>query len=193
MLAGCHAICIASRTVVLGRRSFPHLITARRVESALSLPHPPFARYLHLSLPTMAEVTALTKRLESLQVNTITSISHTEATTPAAWREAIQASDAPKGFQLVKVLVFKPKTAKNATPVPVVVIAKDETETSSGALGKKLNLKELRLASEDLLQEFFSADKNSRAPLYLALGPISILTVLVQFLPSLLPQKTFQK
>jgi prolyl-tRNA synthetase len=59
------------------------------------------------------------------------------------------------------VLVFKPKTAKTSTPVPVVVIARDETETSSGALGKKLNLKELRLASEDLLKEFFSLDKNS--------------------------------
>lgn len=188
MLAGCHAVRIAPRTFVLGRRSFPHLITARRVESPFS--HP---RYLHLSLPTMAEVSALTKRLESMQVAPITSISHSEATTPAAWREAIQASDAPKGFQLVKVLVFKPKTAKNATPVPVVVIAKDETETSSGALGKKLNLKELRLASEDLLQEFFSADKNSRAPLYLHLHLIMFLTTSLQSLPLPLLQKTFQK
>ena len=49
----------------------------------------------------------------------------------------------PKSFELIKTLVFKPKTAKTATPIPVVVIARDETETSSGALGKRLNLKEL--------------------------------------------------
>ncbi|KAG1800638.1 uncharacterized protein BJ212DRAFT_1497976 [Suillus subaureus] len=62
---------------------------------------------------------------------------------------------------LIKTLVDKPKTAKTAIPVPVVVIAREETETSSSALGKKLNLKELRLASEDLLAEFFALDKDS--------------------------------
>ncbi|KAJ7444087.1 hypothetical protein B0H11DRAFT_2291350 [Mycena galericulata] len=60
-------------------------------------------------------------------------------------------------------------TAKTATPVLVVVIARDETETSSAAIGKKLNLKELRLASEDLLSEFFCfpLDKNLLCPLAL--------------------------
>ncbi|KAG5219842.1 prolyl-tRNA synthetase [Salix suchowensis] len=67
----------------------------------------------------------------------------------------------PKSFELIKTLVFKPKTAKSATPVPVVVVAREETETNSGSLGKKLNLKELRLANEDLLKDFFSLDKNS--------------------------------
>lgn len=72
------------------------------------------------------------------------------------------AQGVPERFELIKTLVFKPKTAKTATVVPLVVIAAEQTQTSSGALGKKLNLKELRLASEDLLQEFFTADKNSR-------------------------------
>ncbi|KAG2111806.1 hypothetical protein BD769DRAFT_1493834 [Suillus cothurnatus] len=81
---------------------------------------------------------------------------------PASWRETLLAtSSAPKSFELIKTLVYKPKTAKTAIPVPVVVIAREETETSSSALGKKLNLKELRLASEDLLAEFFALDKNS--------------------------------
>ncbi|KAF8189290.1 hypothetical protein BJ912DRAFT_1105357 [Pholiota molesta] len=61
-------------------------------------------------------------------------------------------------------VVYKPKTAKTATPVPVVVIAREETETNSAAIGKKLNLKELRLASEDLLKEFFSLNKDSLSP-----------------------------
>ena len=57
--------------------------------------------------------------------------------------------------------MFKPKTAKGATVIPVVVFAREETDTNSAALGKKLNLKELRLASEDLLKEFFGVDKDS--------------------------------
>lgn len=59
-------------------------------------------------------------------------------------------------------MVYKPKTAKTAIPVPVVVIARDETETNAGAIGKKLNLKELRMANEELLTEFFALDKDSR-------------------------------
>jgi len=73
----------------------------------------------------------------------------------------------PKSFELIKTLVYKPKTAKTATPVPVVVIARDHTEINSAAIGKKLNLKELRLASADLLTDFFALDKDSLSPLAL--------------------------
>lgn len=52
------------------------------------------------------------------------------------------------------------QTAKTATPVPVFVVASDQTETSSGALQKKLGLKELRLANEDLIKDFFSCSKD---------------------------------
>ncbi|KAI6159046.1 prolyl-tRNA synthetase [Pisolithus thermaeus] len=87
---------------------------------------------------------------------------HAETNSPAAWHEALQsATSVPPSFELIKTLVYKPKTAKTAVPVPVVVIARDDTETSSSALAKKLGLKELRLASEDLLDEFFKLDKNS--------------------------------
>ncbi|KAJ7743190.1 hypothetical protein B0H16DRAFT_1562246 [Mycena metata] len=77
------------------------------------------------------------------------------------------ASTMDSPFELIKTLVYKPKTAKTATAVPVVVIARDETETNSAAIGKKLNLKEMRLASEDLLTDFFALDKNSLSPLAL--------------------------
>ncbi|KAJ9127250.1 hypothetical protein QFC24_001488 [Naganishia onofrii] len=50
-------------------------------------------------------------------------------------------------------LLFKPKTAKTAVPTPVLVIAKEDTETSAAAIGKLLNLKELRMASEDLMKD----------------------------------------
>ncbi|EIN08860.1 prolyl-tRNA synthetase [Punctularia strigosozonata HHB-11173 SS5] len=116
----------------------------------------------------MASLESVTQSLSALSIKPSASVSHVEATSPAAWREALQKSaDAPQSFELIKTLIFKPKTAKSATPVPLVVIAREETETNSGALGKKLSLKELRLASEDLLQEFFSLDKNSISPLSL--------------------------
>ncbi|ETW75944.1 hypothetical protein HETIRDRAFT_330361 [Heterobasidion irregulare TC 32-1] len=116
----------------------------------------------------MASPESLTQVLKSLSITPTTSVSHGETTSPAAWREALQGTQqVPNDFELIKTLVFKPKTAKSATPIPVVVIARDETETNSNALGKKLNLKELRLASEDLLSEFFSLNKDSLSPLAL--------------------------
>jgi prolyl-tRNA synthetase len=109
-----------------------------------------------------ASIDSLVHTLSALSIAPTASVSHAESSAPAAWRDALTASSsAPQSFELIKTLVYKPKTARTATPVPVVVIARDETETNSTAIGKKLNLKELRLASEDLLQEFFTLDKSS--------------------------------
>jgi len=111
----------------------------------------------------MASVDDIVQKLSGLAIKPAATVSHAETTSPATWKDALTASGkAPASFELIKTLVYKPKTAKTATPVPVVVVARDETETNSGAIGKKLNLKELRLASEDLLTEFFTLDKNSR-------------------------------
>ncbi|KAJ7746956.1 hypothetical protein DFH07DRAFT_748017 [Mycena maculata] len=109
---------------------------------------------------------SVTKSLASLSIAPAAYISHPDTTSPATWREALHVNTSTT-FQLVKTLVYKPKTAKTVTPVPVVVIARDDTETNAGAIAKKLNLKEMRLASEDLLTEFFSLDKNSLSPLAL--------------------------
>ena len=67
------------------------------------------------------------------------------------------------------MLVFKPKTAKGATVTPVVVVAREETETQAAALGKKIGAKEMRLAQDDLLLETFKLDKNSRACIHVIL------------------------
>ncbi|EGO29439.1 hypothetical protein SERLADRAFT_345428 [Serpula lacrymans var. lacrymans S7.9] len=116
----------------------------------------------------MSSLDSLTASLASCSIQPSATVSHGETNSPATWREALLAApSAPKDFELIKTLVYKPKTAKTAVPVPVVVIARDETETISSALGKKLNLKELRLASEDLLKEFFASDKNSLSVLSL--------------------------
>ncbi|KAG7194476.1 uncharacterized protein KQ657_004689 [Scheffersomyces spartinae] len=55
-----------------------------------------------------------------------------------------------------KSLVFKPKTAKTAEPVPVIVFALKETQTPSGVIAKAAAVKEPRLAKDDLVQEFFA-------------------------------------
>jgi len=111
-----------------------------------------------------ASLESITASLANLSIAPTASVTHAETNSPASWREALQSTaSAPSSFELIKILVYKPKTAKSAVPVPVVVVARDETETSSSALAKKLGLKELRLASEELLDEFFKLDKNSRA------------------------------
>ncbi|KAF9066828.1 hypothetical protein BDP27DRAFT_1384122 [Rhodocollybia butyracea] len=110
---------------------------------------------------------SVNKSLASLSLGS-SSVSHAATNSPAAWRDAlVTTANAPASFELVKTLVYKPKTAKTATPVPVVVIAREAASINSGAIGKKLNLKDLRLASEDLLTEFFSVDKDSLSPLAL--------------------------
>ena len=54
-----------------------------------------------------------------------------------------------------KTVVFKPKTAKTAVPVPVLLFALQSTETPSNVLAKAAAVKEPRVAKEDLVVEFF--------------------------------------
>ncbi|OBZ77731.1 putative proline--tRNA ligase C19C7.06 [Grifola frondosa] len=116
----------------------------------------------------MTSLESVTQSLAGLSINPVAAIAHSATNSPATWREALEAtSSTPKSFELIKILVYKPKTAKTATPVPLVVITREATDVPSGVLGKTLGLKDLRLASEDLLQEFFSLDKNSLSPLAL--------------------------
>ena len=112
----------------------------------------------------MSSLDKIAQALAALSIKSVATVSHAATNSPASWKVALSAdTSSPNSFELIKTIVYKPKTPKNVTPTPVVVIAREETETVSGALGKKLNLKELRLASEDLLIDFFALDKNSRA------------------------------
>lgn len=86
-------------------------------------------------------------------------VTHSAAPTPAEWKSAVaSASGIPSSYAIVKTLVFKPKS--KGTTVPVVIVAHEDTETSTGPLGKKINQKDLRFASDDLYQEFFGASKD---------------------------------
>lgn len=137
----------------------------QRVESPRALYKflPAQSRAYTPSSPSFSSPASAFQSMSWQSIKPSATVTHAAATSPVAWREELKKSaGAPSAYELTKTLVFKPKTAKTATVVPVVVIAREDTETSSAALGKKLNLKELRLASGDLLSEFFSLDKDSR-------------------------------
>jgi hypothetical protein len=163
------AVCLAARQLTR-RSNHIHQIASqsflviRRVESTKTAIYPHFVTKSrrNYTTSTMASVGSITQSLAAMSIKPSACVSHGDTSSPATWRDALKgAPSSPESFELIKTIVFKPKTAKTATPVPVVVIARDETQTNSGALGTKLNLKDLRLASEDLLKEFFSLDKDS--------------------------------
>jgi len=174
MVAYCSARCLlrvaGSNRVLVKPQRLMSALGVRPIESRplTGSNHPsiaqPYRRYLSSSPSLMSSLDQVTQALAALSIKPAATISHSTTNSHASWKDVLSAdASSPKTFELIKTIVYKPKTAKNVTPVPVVVIAREETETASGALGKKLNLKELRLASEDLLSEFFALDKNSRA------------------------------
>ncbi|WVQ78598.1 proline-tRNA ligase [Cryptococcus sp. DSM 104549] len=102
---------------------------------------------------TVTDATIL-DRLKQLQISHPDVIAHAPVKGSPEWKAEL-ATTAPTltSTLLTKTLLFKPKTAKTATPTPVLVLAQDTTETSSGAIGRLLELKELRLAQEVLIKE----------------------------------------
>lgn len=59
-----------------------------------------------------------------------------------------------------KCVVFKPKTAKTATPVPIVVFRLEATTAPSGAIAAAAKAKEPRVASDELIADFFGTTKD---------------------------------
>ncbi|ODN75029.1 bifunctional glutamate/proline-tRNA ligase [Cryptococcus amylolentus CBS 6039] len=102
----------------------------------------------------MATDASILQRLADLKIAHPEVISHAPVKNASEWRAQLVIHDPSLANTLLtKTLLFKPKTAKSAVPTPVLVLASEATETPSGALGKVLDLKELRLASEDLIKE----------------------------------------
>lgn len=65
------------------------------------------------------------------------------------------AEPLPSGSVEVKSLVFKPKTPKSQTPVPIIVVAKKDTKTASKLIAQEANAKDPRLARDELTTQFF--------------------------------------
>ena len=117
----------------------------------------------------LSTMDAINSALQALSIQTQKVVKHAAASSPESWKQAItdvaSSLGLPGAPQYTKTLVYKPKTAKTATPTPVVLIAKDDTETNTNALAKHLGQKEMRLATPELLTEFLNATKDDVSPL----------------------------
>ncbi|KAK5779302.1 proline--tRNA ligase PWA37_004176 [Arxiozyma heterogenica] len=67
-------------------------------------------------------------------------------------------NDPPAESVPVKSLVFKPKTPKSATPVPIVVVALQSTATPSPLIAQVTSSKDPRLARDDLVRDIFKCE-----------------------------------
>ncbi|WFD33527.1 proline--tRNA ligase [Malassezia cuniculi] len=107
---------------------------------------------------------ALQAALASLSIEAAP-VTHTAAPTHPEWTAALDALSDTPAHRRIKTLVFKPKTPKSETPIPVVVVSDDATTASSGAIGAALKLKELRLAAPELITDSLQATKDDVSPL----------------------------
>ncbi|KZV78775.1 hypothetical protein EXIGLDRAFT_783275 [Exidia glandulosa HHB12029] len=81
---------------------------------------------------------------------------------PPLARSAVIASDAHASMSYLSINSIS-QDREGRCSRPVVVIAREDTGTSSGAFGKQFNLKLMGLAADDLIQEFFSSFKDTGA------------------------------
>ncbi len=96
-------------------------------------------------------------------------IRHEATENASQWADALKGRvDGP--FELSKTLLLRQKVGK--TTLPVVVVALESTAVNMGALGKCLGLKELRFASDDLVNATFGQiAKSALSPFPLATSP----------------------
>jgi prolyl-tRNA synthetase len=118
----------------------------------------------YLGLQSRVHTMSLSTVLESLNSLSLTppSVTHIPSPTPTLWRSTLLSTPSvPQQFTLLRSLIFKPKTAKTAVPVPIVVIVRDGVEIAVGPLGKKLGVKEMRLVGQEMVTEILGVDKDS--------------------------------
>ena len=131
----------------------------------------------HMSESILAALSAL-----SIKASEPRSATHASASSQGEWAEALSAlpdTAKPANYRLLKTLVFKPKTAKSETPIPVMVVTDEATQTSTPAIGAHLKLKELRLAVPELLHATLGATKDDVSPFSVTAENASKLRVVV--------------
>ncbi|OMH82550.1 putative proline-tRNA ligase [Zancudomyces culisetae] len=100
-------------------------------------------------------------------------VSHESVETVDAWAKALDelkkgnASAIEGEYQLTKTLILKPKVAKGADPIHVMVVAAADTAVNMTSLGKELKYKDLRFVNEDVLKGVFNTTKGSVSPFVL--------------------------
>jgi prolyl-tRNA synthetase len=81
-------------------------------------------------------------------------VSHEATSNGATWKDALLATaSTPADYLLTKTLVFKPKVAKSAVAVLIVVVALDSTATNAGQVAKAAGEKEARFAAADVVKD----------------------------------------
>ena len=83
---------------------------------------------------------------------------HTMPVSEAFAKLCVTEKPAAESAVAVKSLVFKPKTPKSATPVPIVVVALQSTTTGSPLIASATSTKDPRLARDDLVKQAFQSE-----------------------------------
>ncbi|EGX53697.1 hypothetical protein AOL_s00006g25 [Orbilia oligospora ATCC 24927] len=107
----------------------------------------------------------LQSRLEALSINP-TVVSHGPCKNVAEWHAQLDSVLPQPGFEfkLVKTMVFKPKAPKSETTPLIVLIALEDSQTPSSTVCKAVNVKEARLASEDVVNSTLSIPTTDVSP-----------------------------
>lgn len=100
----------------------------------------------------------------ALDVTETGQITHAPATTATAWREALASASTVPTHALSKSLLLKPKLAKTAEQVYILVVALEETDTPANPIAKHLSFKEARSAADDAIKAVLGVDKDALSP-----------------------------
>lgn len=106
--------------------------------------------------------------MESLlhQLTALT-VKHANPTSADNWAELLrEAAGQDKSFDLVKTLVFKPK---GSVTKPVVVVALNNTATSSSVIAKLVGAKDVRMGNDEYVQTTFGSSVGK-----FDIGPLSV-------------------
>ncbi|CCA67343.1 probable proline-tRNA ligase [Serendipita indica DSM 11827] len=129
---------------------------------------------------------AVLSALAACKVEPKGSLAH-DATTidPASWTSALERAPShdastPSAYKLTKTLVFKPGKPKTDEWTPVMVIAREETNTRAlKTFCGQLGLSDLRLADDKHIEGKYGAQKNSVSALSLNEDRINISVVVL--------------
>ncbi|OLL21686.1 putative proline--tRNA ligase [Neolecta irregularis DAH-3] len=112
--------------------------------------------------------------LKSLKIYAAT-IAHDTTPNAQAWREALLSHSTP--FILSKTLAFKPKTPKSDTPVLILVVALESTDTNAAAVNKVMNVKDSRFATPELVKDRLGVAPDDVSPLSITSANASAIRV----------------
>jgi prolyl-tRNA synthetase len=92
-------------------------------------------------------------------------VTHPATTNSSSWKAALANTATPaEGYLLTKTLVFKPKVAKSETPIMIVVVALDDTATSSSQIAKAAGEKDARFATAEAVKEALGVNVEQGIP-----------------------------